>query len=547
MAVYNTVMKKRNAANNEWDSVLPITIAENVLIDEDGHSVKMLEEQINDLAKSIVCFTFDDGKSEDSLTYSIFKEYEYPASFGLITDQIYNEGKNSLNNYKKYEKDGFEVFSHSASHAYLNTQKTDSILYRELEVSAQRLRTLGFSANGLIVPFSTIDAYNLAYAKRIYDYILIGGTGLNGLNSFKKKQLTRISMVGSGVDGCKALIDQAIKYNQLLIFYDHAVGATGNITEAQLREILTYLQNKISNNTIEVHNVKNAIAKYYGISTPSRDKKINEYNQLPLLSRSSWILENNTVLASKMLDVSFINETVRLTIPSNSVVGKTVTFANTITLPASVEALGDRLKFSVNINMSNSQYAYFGKFIEVSYLDDFNNAIITETKQIYPDNIFKDNYFIDLYPEYPLIPKYISKIKVSMIFNVLTSPTVEHKIYISDVILQFSNYVEKSRAITEKVVTLMSDNNTTPDVNGKEHLLISNTIPTTVANFITSDDVMEITIFFGNANTTITGNNLIRLNNGANWTPTAGSMLTLFKNYAYSSAWYEKSRTARTV
>jgi hypothetical protein len=39
MATYNTVIKKRNEANNEWDSILPITTVENVLINEEGDTV----------------------------------------------------------------------------------------------------------------------------------------------------------------------------------------------------------------------------------------------------------------------------------------------------------------------------------------------------------------------------------------------------------------------------------------------------------------------------------------------------------------------------
>ncbi|GAU79498.1 hypothetical protein [Fusibacter sp. 3D3] len=40
MSTYNTVIKKRNAQNNGWDSILPITTAENVLVDESGKTVK---------------------------------------------------------------------------------------------------------------------------------------------------------------------------------------------------------------------------------------------------------------------------------------------------------------------------------------------------------------------------------------------------------------------------------------------------------------------------------------------------------------------------
>lgn len=39
MATYNTVIKKRNAQNNGWDSILPITTADNVLLNEYGDTV----------------------------------------------------------------------------------------------------------------------------------------------------------------------------------------------------------------------------------------------------------------------------------------------------------------------------------------------------------------------------------------------------------------------------------------------------------------------------------------------------------------------------
>lgn len=39
MATYNAVIKKRNTANNGWDSILPITIGDNVLINSDGDNL----------------------------------------------------------------------------------------------------------------------------------------------------------------------------------------------------------------------------------------------------------------------------------------------------------------------------------------------------------------------------------------------------------------------------------------------------------------------------------------------------------------------------
>ncbi len=509
-----------------------------------GQRLDEITTQLAQIAKPIVSFTFDDGLTEDSLTNSVFKEYGYPASFGLITDQLYNSNKNPVLNYKNYEKDGFEVLSHSSSHIYFDTDNTDPVNYHELTVSAEKLRTLGFSTNGFIVPYSTITANNLAYAKTIYDYILIGGTGLNSRSEFKKKTITRVSAFGSGVAGCKKLIDQAIANRQLLVFYDHGMGRTGSLTESEWREVLTYLKNKISDNLIEVHNVKNAISKFYGIKIPNLAKQLNDYNQLPSLNKSSWILENNTASAIKAIDTSYSNETLRVTVPLNAAVGTSVTLSNTVTLPASVEALGDRTKFVARIKMGNSQFTYFDKFIEVSYLDATGAVLLTESKQIYPNNMFCDNYFVDLYPKYPLLPKDITKIKVSIKFNVLTTPTVNHFIYISDAFLQFPNYREKTNVV-ELTSTNLTDGNTTPTVTGKEYFFVNNPVATSITNFVTTDSIQEITLFFGNANTTIKSASSIRLKDELDWTPAVGSVLTLYRNNGFSSAWWEKSRTER--
>ena len=520
-------------------------------VDKDGKLYATLkgrldssDAQLADIAKPIVCFTFDDGLAADSLTYTIFKEYGYPASFGLITDTLYNTNKNSLNNYKDYEKDGFEILSHSSSHAYLDTAKSDAVRYREMQVSADKLRTLGFNANGFIVPFSTIESGNLAYAKTVYDYTLIGGTGLNGKNGFKLKKLTRVSAFGSGVVGSKALIDQAIADKQMLIFYDHAVGATGSLTEAEWREILAYVQNRMAYNYIEVQNHKNAITKYYGISAPDRSKKLNEYNQAPSINSPSWVFEDNTAVATKFADVNFANETLRVTIPNGAAIGSGFSLSNTITLPASLEALGERTRFGVKLKLDNSQYTYFNKFLDVSYLNSAGTALLTKSKQIYPDNFFGDNYFIDAYPEYPLVPKDIVKIKIAVRFAVLTSPTVNHPMYLSDVKLNFPLVKDK---ITTAEVGFATITGATPDVTNKKYLYVNNASATTITNLLTDHLSQEVTLIFGNANATITGNHLIRLSDGLDLTPTFGSVLTLIKFGSFSRAWYEKSRTIRTV
>lgn len=92
-----------------------------------------------------------------------------------------------------------------------------------------------------------------------------------------------------------------------------------------------------------------------------------------------------------------------------------------------------------------------------------------------------------------------------------------------------------------------TDNNATPTVTGVKYLYLNNTASTTITNFITTESAQEITLFFGNGNTTIVGSGFIRLKDGQNFAGSSGDVLTLLKYDTLSTAWYEKYKTDRTV
>lgn len=65
MAVYNTIIKKRNTTNDGWDSILPITLAENVLINESGGTVA---SHLADSATYIIGTTYDYTALNEAIT-----------------------------------------------------------------------------------------------------------------------------------------------------------------------------------------------------------------------------------------------------------------------------------------------------------------------------------------------------------------------------------------------------------------------------------------------------------------------------------------------
>lgn len=423
------------------DEVVDIRVRNNgTVASTAGQYVRELDAQLAEIAKPVVSFTFDDGYAEDDLTYSILKEYGFAGSFGLITNQLYDSGKNSLYKYKQYEKDGFEVLSHSATHISLTSGVTpEDDKFREMQSSADKLRGLGFSANGFIVPFSNISTVNRNYAKNIYDYILIGGTGLNGKNDFKNKTLTRVSQYSSGVSTSKALIDQAITEKKLLIFYDHRIGQSGSLTEAEFRDILDYLQTKVTANLIEVHNIKNAVNKYYGVNVNNKSIVRSNDNLMSPLNSASWTFADNGTGATESIDTSYLEPVRKITIPANATVGSTFTVSNKYTLESFMETLGEKADLHVALKMSNSEYTFFNKYVIVDFMDVTENILFTKTNQIYPNNSIAELVKFELYNEVGIALSSVRKVKVTFKVDVVTSPTVPHDVRVMSAKLVFPN------------------------------------------------------------------------------------------------------------
>jgi hypothetical protein len=226
---------------------------------------KPLEETPLNNAKAIVVFMFDDGYSEDALTYSIFKSYGYVCNFGLITDKLNAKNRNPVENYIGYQKEGFEILSHASGHLDMRKSAKEFIkeeIEYEYKASLDKLIGLGFNINGLVVPYGSTRYMD--EIKENYDYILTYGSGLNNKTNFESKTLSRISEYSSGVDKSKELIDETIKNEDLLIFYDHRIGNEGALSESELRRLLDYTKTKVDENLIQVCTMKDAINKYYG-------------------------------------------------------------------------------------------------------------------------------------------------------------------------------------------------------------------------------------------------------------------------------------------
>jgi hypothetical protein len=97
---------------------------------------------------------------------------------------------------------------------------------------------------------------------------------------------------------------------------------------------------------------------------------------------------------------------------------------------------------------------------------------------------------------------------------------------------------------TASIVTAATDGDTTPTVAGIGTLQLLNTGATSITTFDDGDDGQIINLLFTTANTTLVHSSSLTLAGSTNVTPTAYSMMTLFRvPSSISSRWVELSRS----
>ena len=106
------------------------------------------------------------------------------------------------------------------------------------------------------------------------------------------------------------------------------------------------------------------------------------------------------------------------------------------------------------------------------------------------------------------------------------------------------NRTDFGGAIIEHSFAAFTDEDATPPVSAGNNFVTANTAATSITNFDLGIAGQEITIIFGDADTTIVHDVAkIKLSGAANWNPAAGDTLTL---KAYNSIWHEISRSDNT-
>lgn len=226
------------------------------------------ENDVQTIRKPTFSFIFDDGTSGDINAKALFDEYGFKCGFAIVANSNLS---NIKDRYLEFQKDGFEILSHSVDGTQMQTMDAETA-NKKMKDSLNILKSNGFDIKGFVTPSSWLNADCITPLKKYYEYgfgHLIGNPeGVFNHNFFGLdiRQLDRWSLQSKTIDQTMEKIQFNITNNAYMIFYGHSYPQTSdNMTVENMKTILDFLKEKVDSGEIIVDTPRNAINNYYFI------------------------------------------------------------------------------------------------------------------------------------------------------------------------------------------------------------------------------------------------------------------------------------------
>ncbi len=223
----------------------------------------------NNVRMPCINFQFDDGHDKDADIVDIFDAHQLRCGFALITT------KSDYADWLRYQAKGYEILSHSTDVYGMDDASVDSdVIEAKLKNSKESLEAWGFNVNGFVTPNSTMADKFKPLLRKYYQFaetVYLGaysGTGTpyqkpyDGIyNGF------RVSLHSTTLANQKKAVDECIDNYGCLTFYGHGfeLDAGGNLTTANLNELLTYIEAKIASGKCVCETPTKAITKFFNV------------------------------------------------------------------------------------------------------------------------------------------------------------------------------------------------------------------------------------------------------------------------------------------
>lgn len=224
--------------------------------------------------KGIIAFIFDGEYNTNADFKALFDDYKIKSGYALQYDTAFPY--NSLDTYKQWQNEGFEILSHSSVAVGTNSQATDEEIARIVHDSFYKLNAIGLKISGFVAYQGNAKPIAINTAKKYFSY---AATEANHSGSYTETypeltesnlyfdtdspyHLWRYSMQTSTLAQMKAAVDRCISTNGLLLFYGHA--QSSNLQNMTIENITSLLDYIIENDGV-VMSPYNAIKNFYSI------------------------------------------------------------------------------------------------------------------------------------------------------------------------------------------------------------------------------------------------------------------------------------------
>ena len=219
--------------------------------------------------KATFDFIFDGAKDTDPLAISIFEEYGFKANFAFDDS---NNANDRIKIYQEARVKGHGMMVHSS----INFTDPLTITYQEVD-DAMKAQVKFFEDHGIpvsgFVPLnSAIHDDFMPLVEKYFGYAFTGKEPYDNQTSdpikLRRKGLETL-INGVSIQPILDIIDAAIIANTKITFYAHKIpseydnGGTPLMTEQNLRDILTYLKDKVENGECRVMESDEAMHSYY--------------------------------------------------------------------------------------------------------------------------------------------------------------------------------------------------------------------------------------------------------------------------------------------
>ncbi|MFC6955375.1 polysaccharide deacetylase family protein [Halorubellus litoreus] len=231
----------------------------------DGGSVRIDDlKTVPTPDKGYVAVVFDDAQESDyTKGFEILKQYDIPATSAIVTDHVGDDGFLSLDQMKEMKQAGWEMASHSATHAnLLNASRLEA--EREVVNAKEWLVENGFEtgAQNFVYPYGLYDNNLLSFVEKYHDMGFGFFSTRNAANGYITDPMTISRGDGRHIEKAKSMVDLAHLYNDLEIITFHGIDRGGkfDVTSDEFAEFAEYL-NQANVKPITLSQVKKKFQK----------------------------------------------------------------------------------------------------------------------------------------------------------------------------------------------------------------------------------------------------------------------------------------------